>query len=138
MARRMLNNPVHGEGSSVREVFIVSPDLTAKIASLETQLAAELAKPPVVATKEITVEKEVLRDDPGLLLKYNAAMKELGDIKRQANREQPRVLQLEPKTEQAEITKEVVRLVYVKIMDKQHAIIAIVCGVLLGLATRLF
>lgn len=75
MARRMLNNPASGDGSSVREVFTVSPELTSKIALLEAQLAAERERHLQV------VEKEVLRDDPALLEKFNQAMRELGKLK---------------------------------------------------------
>lgn len=75
MARRMLNNPASGDGSSVREVFTVLPEVSAKIASLEAQLAAERERHSQV------VEKEVLRDDPALLEKFNQAMRELGKLK---------------------------------------------------------
>lgn len=123
MSKRMLHNPVSG-GDSFREVFVTTPDVLAKIAELEAQLAIEKAKPPIEITREILTEKEVFRDDPSLLLKYNHAMKELGILKRSQTGSQPIIEQA------AEITK----LVYIKVLDKRYIIASAIGGFALGVA----
>jgi DNA integrity scanning protein DisA with diadenylate cyclase activity len=73
MGKKMLRNPL--ANGAVREIHSVPSHITAKIEALEIQLAAERERQLQV------VEKEVLRDDPALLEKFNQAMRELGKLK---------------------------------------------------------
>lgn len=114
MGKRMLRNPSYADGAT-REVHVTPSQILAKIAELETELAIERAKPAIIKTNEITVEKEVLRDDPVLLEKYNQAMRELGNLK-----------QAKPQIEQQVV--EVTKLVKVSVLDKKKLAAAFVVG----------
>lgn len=117
MGKKMLRNPAVHDGSPPREVYVTSPDVLARIAELETQLTIEKAKPAIVKTNHVTVEKEVLRDDPDLLNRYNQAMRELGLLK-----------QSKPEKADPQIV-EVTRIVKVMVVNKKVLAAAFALGV---------
>jgi hypothetical protein len=80
VGKKMVHNPVSGEGQT-REIFVIPESVQQRIAELELALELEKKKPAVIKTQERVVEKEIIRDDPKLLERYNAAMKELGLLK---------------------------------------------------------
>lgn len=106
MGKKMIHNPVAGEGQ-VREVFVIPESVTQRIAELELALELEKKKPAIIKTQERVVEKEVIRDDPKLLEKYNLAMKELGALRANFKQEAP---------------VEITRIVRERVVDKRQLI----------------
>lgn len=128
MGKRMLRNPVYADGAPTKEVYITPPDLLSKLSDLENALALEKTKPAIIKTKEVVIEKEILKDDPALLDKYNQAMKELGALK------QARLSIVQPEPQVVEVN----RIVRVAVLDKKKLIAAIAVGATLWPLFTLF
>jgi hypothetical protein len=118
VGKKLLKNPIFSSETQRLEVSIIPRDILEKIATLEAELAIERAKPAIVKTQQVTVEREVLRDDPSLLQKYNEAMRELGQMK----------LKIAPK-EEHKVT-EITKLVRVNVLDRKYIAASFVIGAL--------
>ena len=116
MGKKMVNNPSSSDLASM----LILADALEKVAKLEADLLIEKAREPRI--EKVTVEKEVLRDDPDLLRRYNDAMKELGQVKL---KQEPKISSPKVLTPQSVSAVKVIR---VEVIKKRYLLLALTIG----------